>query len=207
VVASPGTNYNPTGTYPNIVAFTTGGPQYTGADDIVLDDHETGAGGNTLTDPQYELAPEGELMWHAYSQFLGIVIDVTGLDWVEDMGLVTIDLDHGELWHFLYFDADGILIHKDTIAAGIGNYDGEAFPISWTDDEYSIAKVVVFGEMNNNDAGIVGYAIDNICITSVVQEETAWGGGECDTKENVKDFPGANWATYFTYHVMLCNGA
>ncbi|MBA7495557.1 hypothetical protein ES702_06144 [subsurface metagenome] len=136
-----------------------------------------------------------ELMWHAYSQFLGIVIDVTGLDWVEDMGLVTIDLDHGELWHFLYFDADGILIHKDTIAAGGASYDGEAFPISWTDDEYSIAKVVVFGEMNTNIEGMVGYAIDNICITSVVQEETAWGDG--------LDFPGKNWATYFTYHVQL----
>lgn len=204
VVASPGTNDNPPSTYPNIVAFTTDGSPYTEADDIVLEDNGTGAGGNTLTDPQD--TSQTELMWHAYSQFLGIVIDVTGLDWVEDLGLVTIDLDHGELWHFLYFDADGILIHKDTIAAGTGSYDGEAFPISWTDDAYSIAKVVVFGEMNNNVAGIVGYAIDNICITSVVQEETAWAGGQCDTKENVKDFPGANWATYFTYHVMLCNG-
>lgn len=204
VVASPGTNVNPPETYSEIVAFTVGSPPYTGADDIVLVDNGTGAGGNTLTDPQD--TAQTELMWHAYSQFRGIVIDVTNLDWVEDMGLVTIDLDHGELWHFLYFDADGILIHKDTIAAGTSSYDGWAFPISWTDDEYSIAKVVIFGEMNNNNSGVVGYAIDNICITSAVQEETAWAGGECDTKPNVHDFPGKNWATYFVYHVMLCDG-
>ena len=78
-----------------------------------------------------------------------------------------------------------------------GSYDGEAFPISWNDDEYSIARVVVFGEMNNNVQGIVGYAIDNICITSVVQEETAWG--YC--YENGGEFPSANWATYITYHI------
>jgi len=199
VVASPGTNDNPPDTYSEIVAFTTGGPPYTGADDIVLEDNGTGAGGNTLTDPQD--TSQTELMWHAYSQFLGIVIDVTGLDWVEDMGLVTIDLDHGELWHFLYFDADGILIHKDKIAAGGGNYDGEAFPTSWTDDEYSIDKVVVFGEMNNNVQGIVGYAIDNICITSAVQEETAWGGA-CDDELKgagvVQRFvKKGNWGVYF----------
>ncbi|MFC2042227.1 hypothetical protein ACFLTV_01845 [Chloroflexota bacterium] len=197
VVAEPGTNTAPFGTYPNIVAFTTGGPPYTGADDIVLDDHGTGAGGNTLTDPQDTL--QTELMWHAYSQFLAIVIDITDLDWVEDLGLVTIDLDHGELWNFLYFDADGVLIHKDTISAGGGSYDGEAFPISWIDDEYSIAKVVVFGEMNNNNQGVVGYAIDNICITSAVQEETAWAGGECD--EYAIPYPGANWTTYFEYQI------
>jgi hypothetical protein len=33
---------------------------------------------------------------------------------------------------------------------------------------------------------------------------TAWAGGECDDKPNVEDFPGNNWATYFTYHVMHC---
>jgi len=190
VVSSPATNTNPEDTYPNIVAFTTGGPKYKEADDIVLDDHGTGAGGNMLTDPQD--TSQTELMWHAYSQFLGIVIDVTGLNWVKDMSLVTVDLDHGELWHFLYFDAGGFLIHKDTIEAGTGNYDGEAFPMSWSDDMYSIAKVVVFGEMNNNVKGVVGYAIDNICITSAVQEETAWGDGERFVEKG-------NWATYIEY--------
>jgi len=190
VVSSPATNTNPEDTYPNIVAFTTGGPKYKEADDIVLDDRGTGAGGNMLTDPQD--TSQTELMWHAYSQFLGIVIDVTGLNWVEDMSLVTVDLDHGEIWHFLYFDADGFLIYKDTIEAGVTDYDGEAFPINWTDDKYSIAKVVVFGEMNSNDKGIVGYAIDNICITSSVQEETAWGDGERFVEKG-------NWATYIEY--------
>jgi len=58
-----------------------------------------------------------------------------------------------------------------------------------------------------------------------IEEETAWAGGYCDTKPNVKFFvdnkwdyfnkynknpwanlySGGNWATYFTYHVMLCD--
>lgn len=210
VVASPGTNTSPPGTYPNIVAFTTNGSPYTGADDIVLDDQGTGAGGNTLTDPQDE--SQTELMWHAYSQYLGIVIDVTGLDWVEDLGFATIDFDHGELWHYLYFDADGMLIHKYTKGPATDNSgDGVAFWQNYMDDEYSIAKVVVFGEMNNNVQGIVGYAIDNICIASAVQEETAWGGA-CD-EENYWDGETGfvyffnpngkgNWASYFEYTIQ-----
>lgn len=213
VVASPGTNDNPPATYSEIVAFTTGGPLYTGADDIVLDDNGTGAGGNTLTDPQD--TSQDELMWHAYSQFLGIVIDVTGLDWVEDLGFATIDFDHGELWHYLYFNADGMLIHKYTKGPATDNSgDGVAYWQNYMDEEYSIAKVVVFGEMNTNVAGIVGYAIDNICITSVVQEETAWGGA-CDSEnywsdpDNLEGFVyffnpdgKGNWASYFVYEVQ-----
>jgi len=49
-----------------------------------------------------------------------------------------------------------------------------------------------------------GYDLDAVdaCFL-VVQEETAWSGGEL---ENVQDFPGANWATWIEYYVMSCPG-
>ncbi|GAG50711.1 unnamed protein product, partial [marine sediment metagenome] len=137
------------------------------------------------------------LMQHAYHQDLAIIIDVSAVPAVQSVDLVGIDLDHNEVWYVLYFDTNDELIHEIQVGPGVGvSGDGAAFAIGYSNP--AISKVGIWGAMNLGDSAVVGYAFDNICITSVVQEETAWGYCE----ENGGEFPGANWATYITYHVM-----
>jgi len=192
IVAEPDTYYDDPipANYDKIVAFTYDGEPY--RDDWVADDRGTGAGGKTLTDPQD--SSQTPLMWHAYHQDLAIIMDVSALPAVQSVDLVGIDLDHNEVWHVLYFDTNDILIHDIQVGPGVGvSGDGAAFAIGYSNP--AISKIGIWGAMNLGDSSVVGYAFDNICITSVVQEESAWAG----TAVGQKPFPGANWATYFYY--------
>lgn len=185
IVATPATTTPGPSTLENIVAFTIFG-DYT-RDDEVADPNGTGAGGNTLTDPQ-DLS-QVPLQRHAISKFLAIVVDVSNVDYLQDLNLVSIDMDHGEEWHFQYFNNENILIYEAVLNEGnVGYGDGKAFPVDYSNPE--ISKVAIWGGNNNGIAERIGYAIDNICITTV-EEETAWGGEE--------EFPGKNWATYIVY--------
>lgn len=176
----------------NIVAFTVGSSL---RDDYVANDNGTGAGGKTLTDPQ-DLS-QIPLLYHAYSQNLAILIDTTAIDYVQSLNLVSIDLDHNENWTFQYFDEDDDLIHTTTLS-GVGpSGDGGAFPVDFSSSD--IVKFAIWGGNNLGVAERIGYAIDNICVTALTEEETAWGDG-CDGTS----FPWKNWATYFTYKVGSC---
>jgi len=185
IVAAPGTT-PPNG---NIVAFTIFG-NYS-RDDEIDNDGGTGASGKTLTDPQ-DLT-KTELMWHAYSQGLAIVIDVSSIDAVQGLDLAAIDLDWGEKWYFLYFDEDNKLLHKTEMGLVPGDQsgDGVAFAVVYPNP---VSKIAIWGGMNQGQSEVVGYAIDNVCVTSL-EEETAWGYGERFVEKG-------NWATYFTYQVQ-----
>ena len=188
----------------NIVAFTVNMTRFGGSDtirdDYIRDDGGTGASGKTLTDPQ-DLS-QTPLLQHAYSQFLAILIDVSSIDQLHSLNMAGIDLDHSEVWNFQYFNTSDQLIHQIIIGPGTSTAgDGAAFPVSYTNSE--ISKAAVWGAMNLNQRERIGFAIDNICIEAIDQDETAWGTG--------LDFPGKNWATYFTYFVQApnpeCEGA
>jgi len=187
VVAAPGT----TPGYENIVAFTIFGDY--SRDDVIDDDGGTGAGGNTLTDPQ-DLT-QIPLMYHAYSQGLAIVIDVSSIDAVQGLDLAAIDLDHNEEWYFLYFNTANELIYKTKLTGSGTSGDGEAFAVEYPNP---VSKIAIWGGMNQGVSEVVGYAIDNVCVTSL-EEETAWGYGERFIEKG-------NWATYFTYTVqqLMC---
>jgi hypothetical protein len=175
--------------YENIVAFTVVYPGNPYRDDYVKDDGGTGAGGKTLTDPQ-DLS-QTPLLYHAYAQGLAIVIDVSDVEAVQGLDLAAIDLDWTEVWYFLYFDEDGELMDKTELGPPVGQSgDGVAYAVEYPNP---VSKVAIWGGMNLGQEDRIGYAIDNICVASL-EEETAWGAG-CD-------FPGNNWATYFTYTVQ-----
>jgi len=184
--------------YADIVAFTTPYPGMTYGDDVVTNPNGTGAGGMVLTDPQD--FSQSELMWHAGSQFQAIVFDVSGIADFSGISFVAIDLDHGENWMFQYYNASNELIYSElinesTMGLASGEGDGAALPFEFNDP--ALAKVVVWGGDNNGAAEIVGYAFDNICITtSQTQSETAWGNGN--------PFPGNNWSMWFTYVIQEC---
>ena len=172
--------------YENIVAFTVGGAL---RDDWVKDEGGTGAEGNVLSDPQD--TTQIPLLWHAYSQYQAIVIDLSSMSNVQGIDFATIDLDHSEIWHFQYFDSSDTLIHQTTMGpTGTNVGDGVAYPITHSGP---VSKVAIWGENNLGEKERLGYAIDNVEITCL-EDETAWGAGD--------DFPGKNWATYFTYHVQ-----
>jgi len=61
-------------------------------------------------------------------------------------------------------------------------------------EELSIASGdhTMDGTLSNNPGALIYYA--SVCYEVVDMEETAWADGE--------DFPGNNWATYFTYHIQ-----
>jgi len=176
--------------YYGLVAFTAGGLN----DDLVLDDSGTGAGGKMLTDAlDYSRTP---LLYHAYTKYQAILVNVSNVLNVDTLNFVGIDLDHNELWHFQYFDENDVLIADVTVGPGTGLGDGKAYQTNFTDPR--ISKVAIWGEQNQQIPDRLGFAIDNIEVTTktvTVQEETAWGAGF--------DFPGKNWATYFTYKVQL----
>jgi hypothetical protein len=180
--------------YTNIVAFTVDMRRFGGSnphrDDYVRDDGGTGAGGMVLTDPQDE--SQTELLWHAYSQYLAILLDLSSTEDLKGVDLAGIDLDWGEIWHFQYFDSSNALIHEITLGPSYAyTGDGAAFPITYFDPV--VSKIAIWGSNNLGERERIGYAIDNLQLTCV-NEETAWGDGE--------DFPGRNWATYFTYTVQ-----
>jgi len=197
-----------TSDYADIVAFTIsnnstypGYPYtgYIGRDDIILDDNGTGASGNTLTDPQ-DLIQEDALQQHVYAQGLAIVIDVSSVENVQGLNFAAIDLDHDETWYFLYFDENNILIDIYTLIGNDPTGDGKAFPITYPNP---ISKVAIFGGMNLGVSDRIGYAIDHICVTYLMEEsETAWGDTywEGVTETN---FPGKNWATYINYSMQV----
>jgi len=181
-----GTNYY------GLVAFTSnsGGMK----DDFVLDDSGTGAGGKMLTDAlDYSKTP---LLYHAYTKYQAILVDVSDVLNVDTLNFVGIDLDHNELWHFQYFDENDVLIADVTVGPGTGAGDGKAYQTNFTDPR--ISKVAIWGEQNLAIPDRLGFAIDNFEVrtkTVIVQKETAWGA----VSEGSVPFPGANWATYFTY--------
>ena len=191
VVAEPQTcTANTAEEYMDIVAFTAGRTGGIWDDDVVEDDNGTGAGGKTLTDPQDE--SQIPLLWHAYTQNQAIVIDLSSIEELNGINFATIDLDHGEHWDFLFFNADNILIHKMVYTQQIlGLGDGKAFPVNYANQ--AVAKVAVFGGMNVGEFDRLGFAVDNVCMETI-EEETAWGEGE--------GFPGRNWAMYFTYTIQ-----
>ena len=204
IVAEPLTRGDPPDDT-NIVAFTVnmtrfgGGSPYT--DDYIRDDNGTGAFDMTLTDPQ-DLT-QVALQQHALSQFLAIVIDVTEIADVRALDLAAIDLDFGENWTFQFFNAAKELIHTELLNETVLSLpayqgDGKAFPVGHTDEE--IAYLAIWGGDNSEVAERIGYAIDNVCVTSVVQEETAWA----DDDDDRNDFPGRNWATRVTYEAGCC---
>ena len=178
--------------YYGLVAFTS---DLNGMkDDLVLDDSGTGAGGKMLTDALDDT--QIPLLRHAYTKYQAILVDVSNVLNVDTLNFVGIDLDHKELWHFQYFDENDVLIADVTVGPGTGAGDGKAYQTFFTDPK--ISKVAIWGEQNLNIPDRLGFAIDNIEVTTktvTVQKETAWGDGF--------GFPGANWATYFTYTVQL----
>jgi len=179
----------------DIVAFTVNEVPFGGSDtirdDYVRDDKGTGAGGKLLTDPQDPR--QIPLMWHAYSRFLAIAIDLTGINKLQSLSLVGVDLDHNELWHFQYFDENDQLINEINVGPGVTSTgDGVAFPVLYFNP--LIKKLIIWGEMNQGVREIIGYALDNICVSAVIQDETAWGDG-CDGTR----FSDRSWGTYFTY--------
>jgi len=178
--------------YYGLVAFTSNSNGM--KDDLVLDDAGTGAGGKMLTDAlDYSQIP---LLYHAYTKYQAILVNVSNVLNVDTLNFVGIDLDHNELWHFQYFDENDVLIADVTVGPGTSGGDGKAYPTFFTDSR--ISKVAIWGEQNQKIPDRLGFAIDNIKVTTktvTVQEETAWGAGF--------DFPGKNWATYFTYTVQL----
>jgi len=182
--------------YYGLVAFTSnsGGMK----DDLVLNDSGTGAGGKMLTDAlDYSQTP---LLYHAYTKYQAILVDVSDVLNVDTLNFVGIDLDHNELWHFQYFDENDVLIADVTVGPGTGEGDGKAYQADFTDPR--ISKVAIWGEQNLDEPERLGFAIDNIEVTTktvTVQEETAWGA----VSEGVEPFLGNNWATYFTYVVEL----
>lgn len=198
IVAAPGTTPNPPSDgYENIVAFTIFGDY--SRDDEIDNDGGTGAGGNTLTDPQD--LNQTKLMWHAYSQGLAIVIDVSSIDAVQGLDLAAIDLDCGEVWYFLYFNAANELIYKTVLGpATTQDGDGVAFAVDYPNP---VSKIAIWGGMNQGQSEIVGYAIDNVCVTYLVEEsETAWGDTDWEGVTET-DFPGKNWATYINYNYTV----
>lgn len=189
VIAEPDTHTS-TSDYTDIVGFTVGSP-VSGVyvdDKVTSDPWNTGAGGMVLTDPQDP--SQTPLMWHAYHMYQAIVVDLSDVDNLYGLSFAAIDLDHNEYWRFMYFDADGYMIH-DEVKLGANNPggDGRAYPIEY--DSPDIDKVVMFGWNNNQNSGIVGYAFDNFELRCVEDMETAWGAGT--------GFSGNSWATYMTY--------
>jgi len=178
--------------YYGLVAFTS---NLNGMkDDLVLDDSGTGAGGKMLTDAlDHTQIP---LLYHAYTKYQAILVDVSNVLNVDTLNFVGIDLDHNELWHFQYFDENDVLIADVTVGPGTGAGDGKAYQTFFTDPK--ISKVAIWGEQNLNVPDRLGFAIDNIEVTTktvTIQKETAWGA----VREGFEPFPGKNWATYFTY--------
>jgi hypothetical protein len=176
--------------YYGLVAFTS---QSNGMkDDLVLDDSGTGAGGKMLTDAlDYSQTP---LLYHAYTKYQAILVNVSDVLNVDTLNFVGIDLDHNELWHFQYFDENDVLIADVTIGPGTGAGDGKAYQTDFTDSR--IAKVAIWGEQNLAIPDRLGFAIDNIEVdtkTVNIQEETAWGDGD--------EFS-TNWAMFFTYEIQ-----
>jgi hypothetical protein len=187
IVASPDTSPP----YRNIVAFTyndkAGGNPY--RDDYIVDDNGTNAGGNTLTDPQD--TSQTELLWHAYAQGLAISADFSGIPGLVSVSLAGVDLDYGEDWQFQFFDASNVLLEQVSLSGDDQSGDGKAFPVNST--AANVAKLAVWGGDNLGIADRIGFAIDNVCVSAAVDDETAWGEGTA--------FDGANWATYITYTV------
>jgi len=177
--------------YYGLVAFTS---QLNGMkDDLVLNDSGTGAGGKMLTDAlDYSQTP---LLYHAYTKYQAILVNVSNVLNVDTLNFVGIDLDHNELWHFQYFDENDVLIADVTVGPGTVAGDGKAYPTYFTDPR--IFKVAIWGEQNQLVPDRLGFAIDNIEVTTktiTVQEETAWGDGSRFTTQG-------NWATYFEYTI------
>jgi len=179
-------------TMQNIVGFTVDG---TFEDDWVkADPDSTGAGGKLLTDtPDFDRDP----FWqHAYSKFQAILMDFTQINMPKSVSFAGVDLDWNEVWYILYFDMNNTLIHIAIEGPPVGQSgDGVAFPISYSNPD--IDKIVIWGNMNGGTPGKVGFAIDNICLEAVIQEETAWADGRRFTEKG-------NWATYFTYTIPCC---
>jgi hypothetical protein len=206
---------DPTGDYPiigipqtypplaNIAGFT--GPGGLGGDDFVNPAYTaaTGVGGNNLTDTQdRENYPNDPIEWHRHNQTKAITFEVenqateVSLYMLDPDGLevfVAVALnDNNEIVDFYSFTKDSEGITADGAAVLVELSADENLGLIKTVMAYAARKLI--GQFD-----FVGYAIDNICITTV-EEETAWGDGP--------GFPGSNWATYFTYTVTCpppCN--
>lgn len=173
----------------NVMAFTVKSDNGL-RDDYVSDANGTGAGGNTLTDPQ-DISRE-ERLWHVFSQGLAISADFSTVPGLQEVSFAAVDLDFGETWQFQFFDRDDDLLEQVTLSCDNVDVecpgDGKAFPV-----RSSAPGAVRFAAWGGDNLGVaerIGYAIDNVCTTAV-EEETAWGDGEA--------FPGRNWATYVVY--------
>ena len=178
--------------YTGIVAFTVRDSGNPYRDDWVKDDGGTGAGGKLLTD-SLDLS-RTNLLQHAYSQYLAIVIDMSDIEELEGMSLAGIDLDWTETWKFQFFDENNVLIHEETVGPAADNSgDGVAIPISYSSPE--VSKLAIWGSMNLGERERIGYAIDNVCVYSS-EDETAWGEGH--------DFPGSSWGMYFDFGIKDC---
>ena len=150
----------------NLVAYTVNDIRFGGTDvyrdDYVRDPQNTGAGGKMLTDAVD--TSRSKLMWHAYSMFDAIVIDVSGVGGVEGFDLVALDLDHNEKWHFQVFDNNNMLVDDLMLSEsilGLAPYqgDGAAFPVHFDGE---VSKIAIWGENNLGERERIGYAIDNV---------------------------------------------
>ena len=185
IVASPDTSPP----LEDIVAFTyndvAGGNPI--RDDYIADANGTDAGGNTLTDPQD--TSQVPLLWHAFSQGLAILVDFSAVAELWSVSVNGIDLDFTERWQFQFFDGADALLEQQEVVGVDQSGDGAAFPVSSVDGQ--IDKMAVWGGNNLGVADRIGFAIDNVCTSAVVAEETGWGDGQA--------FDGANWATYIVF--------
>jgi hypothetical protein len=186
--------------YTKIVAFTVNDTADSGdiyRDDYVRDDNETGAYNMLLTDPQD--TSQDELMWHAYSQFMAIAVDVSAVDNYYGIEFAGIDHDHGEYWYIMYFDSENELLYKEEFGPGTSDGDGKAFPFSYENSE--VDKIVLWGFMNQQDNEIVGFAFDNFNITyTMIESETAWGWGE---HTFIEHGIANKWGWFFEY-IICC---
>lgn len=90
----------------------------------------------------------------------------------------------------LITNGDAYSTVDDGMTPDLGRY-------TWTMEGQRITRIELsFGEGYDPDV-----AFDDLCFTTDA-EETAW---TCEGTDGVSDFPGHNWATYFTYD--LCESA
>ncbi len=204
----------PTGEYPIIGVPQTYPPDgniagFTGSGGLLGDDFvnptyttSTGVGGNNLTDTQdRENWPNDPIEWHRHNKTQAITFEIENL--ATDVSLYMLDPDGLEVFVAVALNENNEIVDYYSftqLSAGIpAGDDGAVVLVELSADENLGLIKTVMAYAARKIAGeidFVGYAIDNICVTTAVfEEETAWGDGE--------DFLGNNWATYFT-HTIQC---
>ncbi|MGB6371195.1 MAG: hypothetical protein WBF68_09250 [Atribacterota bacterium] len=138
--------------------------------------------------PQYATDPKYGWLFKKQVTLPDTAFDILG----------SIDINADNSYEFfldgVFVDGEGTM-HRD----GPDGYEWEtiknySLAVNPGSNELSFRVLNYFrtGTSTGNPAGLIFKA--DVCYDYIDQEETAWGSGE--------DFPGKNWATYFTYTVQ-----